>query len=392
MAAGIETRHGRTCRALTGGRCNCAPTYRAQVYDAQAGKPIREAFPTLAAARQWRQDAQVALRAGRITADRGPTLDQAAEEWLDQLRAGHIRNRSGDLYKPSAIRGYEHVLRTRVLPQLGRHRLQTLTTRDVQGFVDRLVKADVAPATIDSTLTPLKALYRRATARGDVPTNPTRGIEKPAVRSKLKRVASPAEAAILLDALDPADRPLWATALYAGLRRGELVALRWEDVNLAVGVIHVQRGWDNVEGEIAPKSRQGRRDVPIPAALRDHLVLHRMNNTGDGRVFNTLGHVRGQTERAGIRWAEHGLDPLTLHQCRHTYASLMIAAGVNAKALSTFMGHANIAITLDLYGHLMPGSETEAADLLDLYLARASGTQTGATIPRTIPHPAPTAA
>jgi len=65
------------------------------------------------------------------------------------------------------------------------------------------------------------------------------------------------------------------------------------------------------------------------------------------------------------------VDPLTLHAARHTYASLMIAAGVNAKALSTFMGHANIAITLDLCGHLMPGSEAEAGSLLDSYLARS---------------------
>jgi integrase len=63
------------------------------------------------------------------------------------------------------------------------------------------------------------------------------------------------------------------------------------------------------------------------------------------------------------------LEQITPHACRHTFASLMIAAGVNAKALSTFMGHANISITLDRYGHLMPGSEAEAAGLLDAYLA-----------------------
>ena len=65
------------------------------------------------------------------------------------------------------------------------------------------------------------------------------------------------------------------------------------------------------------------------------------------------------------------LESIGLHECRHTFASLMIAAGVNAKALSTYMGHTNIAITLDRYGHLMPGNEDEAAGLLDAYLARA---------------------
>ena len=69
---------------------------------------------------------------------------------------------------------------------------------------------------------------------------------------------------------------------------------------------------------------------------------------------------------------EAKLRPITLHECRHTFASLMIAAEVNAKALSTYMGHANIGITLDRYGHLMPGNEGEDADLLDSYLERAN--------------------
>jgi integrase len=67
------------------------------------------------------------------------------------------------------------------------------------------------------------------------------------------------------------------------------------------------------------------------------------------------------------------VEPPTLHECRHGYAALMIAAGVNVKALSTFMGHANIRITLDQYGHLLPGAEDEAADLLDAFLARQVG-------------------
>ena len=75
------------------------------------------------------------------------------------------------------------------------------------------------------------------------------------------------------------------------------------------------------------------------------------------------------------------LEPPTLHECRHGYASLMIAAGVNVKALSTFMGHANIRITLDQYGHLLPGAEDEAAGLLDAFLARQVGASDRSTPP-----------
>jgi integrase len=72
--------------------------------------------------------------------------------------------------------------------------------------------------------------------------------------------------------------------------------------------------------------------------------------------------------RANIAWKKAGLCAITPDECRHTYASLMIAAGVNAKTLATYLGHANIAITMDRYGHLMPGNEEEAAGALDAYL------------------------
>jgi integrase len=86
-----------------------------------------------------------------------------------------------------------------------------------------------------------------------------------------------------------------------------------------------------------------------------------------GRPFDP-GTVLSRARKA---WREQGLEPLTLHDCRHTYAAYMIAAGVNTKALSTYMGHASITITIDRYGHLLPGNEREAAGLLDLWRQEA---------------------
>jgi integrase len=163
--------------------------------------------------------------------------------------------------------------------------------------------------------------------------------------------------------------------MYAGLRRGELKALRAESIDLAAGVINVERGWDEKEGEIAVKSHAARRRVPIAGVLRDLLLEHRMSTgrSGDelafGRTPRDPFNPKLLQERADEAWAAAGLERLTLHECRHTFASLMIAAGVNAKALSTYIGHANISVTLDRYGHLMPGNEGEAAALLDAYLA-----------------------
>ena len=187
-------------------------------------------------------------------------------------------------------------------------------------------------------------------------------------------IVSPACAAALLDALPVKDRPIWATALYAGLRSGELRALRWEAVDLSGNLIEVREAWDPKEGPIEPKTRRSRRRVPVPNVLRGSLLdLREASGVASGLVFGNGNGTPFQPEKlyrdADSAWHHADIrNRLRLHQARHTYASFMIAAGVNAKALSSFMGHASITVTFDLYGHLMPGSEAEGAALLDAYL------------------------
>ena len=363
MAEGIEVRTAR----------DGTKSYRAKVWSSRDGKAIRKTFPTMAAAKAWRHDALVALERGTLRAPKQTTVAEAAEAWLDGARAGTVRNRSGDPYKPSAIRGYAKALRLRVIPAFGAVRLVDVRTVDVQDFVDAMLAEGLSASTIDTTLNPLRAIYRRAIARGELAVNPTRGLELPANRGRRDRFASPDEAQRLLDALPDGDRPIWATALYAGLRRGELMAVDWSHIDLGTGLIHVERSWDMQEGLIELKSHAGRRKVPIAVVLRDHLDEYRLRTGGEGFVFGGSRpfQPRRLSEHADEAWAEAGLERITLHECRHTFASLMIAAGVNAKALSTYMGHANISITLDRYGHLMPGNEAEAAGLLDAYLERS---------------------
>jgi len=373
-SAGIRVRHSKLCPTRSGQACRCKPTYEANVWSARESTRIYKALPTLAAAKAWRADAQVALRRGTMRAGSTVTLRDAAETWLAGVRTGAIRNRSGHAYKPSAIRGYETALVSRVLPELGAVRMSEIRRVDLQDFADRLCEG-LDASTVRNTLMPLRVIFRRALARGEVAVNPTTGLELPAVEGSRERVASPSEAEALLTALPERDRALWATAMYAGLRRGELLALRWEDVDLAAGVIHVERSWDAKEGVVTPKSKAARRSVPIGAVLREYLVEHRLRSGRHaGLVFGTSGaqpftpsNVR---KRANAAWERAGLEPIGLHECRHTFASLMIAAGVNAKALSTYMGHSSVTITYDRYGHLMPGNESEAAQLLDGYLAR----------------------
>jgi integrase len=320
--------------------------------------------------------------AGPVVPPTTLTLNEAVTAWLDGARSGVITNRSGDPYKPSAIRGYRDALDARVLPELGRRRLSEVTFLDLQDLVERLAAekrpggAKWSPSTVQGAITPLRAIFARALARGEVAVNPTTGLKLPAVRGGRDHIVSPGEAARLLAALPEGDRALWATALYAGLRRGELQALRWHDVDLTANVIHVAHGRDRCEGETLPKSRKGVRTVPVARVLREHLLRHRLRTVGDGLVFGrtpgTPFAPQAVADRADAAWRRAGLTRITLHECRHTFASLMIAAGANVKAISVYMGHANIAITLDKYGHLMPGNEDEAGALLDGYLERAA--------------------
>ena len=373
---GVTLRHASGCRSRAEESCDCRPTYQAQVYSPRDRRTIRKTFRSLADARAWRSATQTALNCGTLRAPSRTTLAEAAEEWLSAAEAGVVRTRSGDPYKPSALRAYEQALRQKLLPALGPLKLSGVTRNHVQDVVDRLVAEGQSASTVRNAVLPLRAIYRRAVARSEVHLNPTEGLTLPAVRGKRDRVARPAEARILLEALPAEDRAVWATALYAGLRRGELAALRWSDVDLERGVICVERSWDPKAGPVEPKSRSGRRRVPLAGPLRAHLAAHRLVKPSDdaallfGRSGGRAMHSDMLTRRSHAAWKRAGLEPIGLHECRHTYAAYMIAAGVNAKALSTYMGHSSITITLDRYGHLMPGSESEAAGMLGAYLER----------------------
>lgn len=377
MAEGIRKLHSAKCASRGGGRCGCQGGYEASVYSSRDGRKIRKTFPTITAAKAWRVDALAGVRRGSVRAPRPATVRDAAKELLRGMESGIVRTRSGDVYKPSAVRSYEAALRVHVLPELGPRKLADVQRRDVQRLADELLAGGRDPSTIRNALMPLRVIYRRAIEDGDIAVNPCAGLRLPANRGKRDRIVAPEQAASLLESLSDDDRALWALALYAGLRRGELMALRWRDVDLAGGVIRVERAWDEKSAVfVEPKSRAGRRKVPIPGVLRDILVERRLDASGELVVGRAQGGAPvdggAAAERAQRAWRRAGLEPITFHEARHTFASLMIAAGVNARALASYMGHASVTITYDRYGHLMPGNEDEAAALLDAYLERAN--------------------
>lgn len=352
--------------------------YRGTAYDKRAGRHLRGPWtPTLAEARAWRVDALAALQAGTRSADRGITVREAVDQFLDGIDAGAIRTRSGHAHKPSTTRGYRRELTNRVVPAFGAARLTELALPDVQRWADTLSAEALSASTVRNVVTALRALYAWALPRGLARANPTAGLRLPTGAKARERIAAPREAAALIAAARPLDQAALGLAVYSGLRLGELLALEWEQVDLDAGTLRVVRAWDHgARRFVAPKSKAGTRTVPIIARLSlllaDHRVLtdHRPGLLFPGRVAGQPISHNGLRDRLASTWRADALEPLGFHEARHTFASLMIGAGVNAKALSTYLGHANIATTFDRYGHLFPGAEHEARGLMDAYMAR----------------------
>lgn len=281
------------------------------------------------------------------------------------------------------LRGYRQSLEQHVLPALGHIRIDQLRRQDVQRFVDRLVGEGHAGGTVRKHVCPLQTVCRRAVRDDLISLNPTLDLELPPPPEPRERAASPDEAAALLEAVPEDDRALWATAFYAGLRRGELQALRWSDVDDDLRTIHVQRGWDPVAGVIDPKSKKGDRLVPVAQVLRRYLLAHkaRTGRRGEDLVFGrtatepfspTLVRRRAVRawEAANKKRKQNDLPPLVplgFHECRHTFVSLMHAAGRSLEEIGDYVGHSSAYMT-DRYRHLIEGQRQEAAAALDALL------------------------
>jgi integrase len=402
MPRGITPRHARNCsKAKGGGRCTCTPSHQAQVSDPRTRRRISKTFTgadSEQAAVAWRAEKQLEIRRGTFRPGRRVSIRVAFVELFDDMKAGIVRNRSRERYKPGTIREYERDAANHIIPAFGSAQLGDLRGADVQRLIGRLTREGKSGSTVHNILMPLRVLYRRMLSLEEVAFSPMDHLEMPVRDGKRLVIASPAEAAELIAVVPVGDRPIWATATYGGLRIGEIQAVGVEEVDLATGLIKVEWSWDKVEGRVPPKSKAGRRVVPVAGVLRQFLLDHRLAGAREagllfGRGPDVAFAADSVQDRADAAWKaendrrveaaeETGVDPvllqrLTFHDCRHTYASMMIAAmsespqGFNPKLLSTVMGHSTIAITIDRYGHLFPGDEQLAAGALDAFLERS---------------------
>lgn len=374
---GVTVRHARGCQHREG-RCACTPSYQAHVL--VRGRRLRKTFASLAAARAWRQDTLSATRRGETVASPSRrTVADAIGDFTAALADGTALKRGNRPYKPSVARLYCDDLRGRVLDRLGHVRLADLDRGDLQAFVAWLGTEGLSPSRTRGIVTAVQALLRRERRAQRLVANPAADLDLPALPEPDETVLTAEQVDALVAAAPEPDRAIWAIAGWAGLRRGEIRALRVADLDLEANLLRVSRSWDDREGAVAPKSRRGSRAVPVAPQLRALLLAHiaRTGRRGDdllcGRtrsepftpthVAKTTGKAWAQENERRAQGREEPLPIVGLHRFRHAWISAMLAAGRPVASVALWGGH-DVRVMTTAYLHAIPGRGHEDGDTI----------------------------
>ena len=277
--------------------------------------------------------------------------------------------------------GYEHNIEKRIKPVLGSIPINALKTGNIQTWVNDLSKR-LAPKTIRNTFNNLNAAMAKAVVLRMIPFNPCNGVELPKAKKYKASVYNATQVNNLLAIAAGTDFYLALALLTStGVRRGELLALKWKHIDLDRKVIHIRENRVKAGTEIlekSPKSDAGRRDISIGDDVVALLSAAKMQYFVDKERpgFRDLGYVihkeNGESYRPDAmtkKWerflAKHNLPHIRLHDLRHTHATLLIQAGISPKVVQQRLGHSDVTITLNTYTHVMPDMAQDAADKLD---------------------------
>ncbi len=356
------------------------------------GKERSRTFRTKKEAERYERSQHSAIEQGLWVDPRGGkvTLEAWASEW--ERTVVHLR--------ASTRRIYSANLRNHILPDLGYIELGKLSPSMLRAWLSGLTTKTngrgkpLAPGSVAQAYRTLNRVLAAAVDDELLGRNPLRGVRPPRVEPEPMRFLNHEEVATLASVVEPRYHTLVYLAAYTGLRAGELIALRRKHLDLLRRVITVVEQVQYVGGRhltLPPKSAAGRRSVSLPAVVADDLTEHLGHFAepgAEGLVFPAPsgGFLRLENFRKRV-WlpavAKAGLAPLRIHDLRHTCASLAIAAGADVKVLQRMLGHASAALTLDRYGHLLPGQAESVASRLDQMARAVTPTATAPAIPIT---------
>jgi integrase len=340
--------------------------YVVDYYDATRRRRRETVGPNLHEARQVLAQREWERRNGKFRLRRKAiTMAEFLAKWEEDYLV--VREQLGRL-KGSTLVGYRVNLRRHILPFFGPLRIDEIALPHVREFVKVLLAKKLAPGSVCNAVALVKEMFKHAVQWGYLDTNPAQYVERPRVEVEEMEILTPPEIRRLLDAADEPVRTLLLCAVLTGMRRGELLGLKWEDVDLEGSRIHVRRSlW---RGKlITPKSRRSRRAIDMAPTLKAALArlpsrfkAELVFASPDGQPIDPDNFMKRDWARA-LRRAN--LRRIRFHDLRHTYASLLIAQGAHPKYIQAQLGHASIQTTLDRYGHLMPQIHEAEARKLD---------------------------
>jgi integrase len=351
----------------------------------------RRGFKTKAAAQAALDELRVAARRGGYVPRSNQTLGEFLDEWLRSVRPA---------LEVSTLESYERNLRLHVRPQLGDTRLQKLDAGSLNGlYADLLAdgrvdgRGGLSPRSVRYIHNTLHGAFAAAVKWGRLERNPADLADPPSKRLAERRVMKPWTADELTQFLDSeaGDRYyyVWVFLATTGCRRGEALGLRWQDVDLARSRVSIRQTINVIKGTIhrSPRTKTDRpRVIRLDRGTVDALRAWKRRQAeerlaaradyhdedlvfclADGRPYNpnTFSWIFDDRVR------RHGLPRIRLHDLRHTWATLALAEGVHPRVVQERLGHSSVGVTLDIYSHVTPGLESDAADrIASLFLRR----------------------
>lgn len=330
------------------------------------GRTEREVLDKLADLRRRQEKGQNLAAAPRTFGD-----------WLDEWMS--MKERDGT--RPSTLQGYRKLIENHVRPVLGRVALDKLTPLMIRRLLAQKTDAGLSATTVRHVHGLIRNALGDAEREELVHRNAAKSVRPPSVQQVERRALTVDEAKRLLEVLAGHQlEALFVCALTVGLRRGELLGLRWSDIDFDAGVLTVRQTVQRADGRlqfVAPKTHRSRRTVPVPAQT---LALFRSHRR----------HQAAARLAAGERWHDHGLvfpsrvgtfmDPdnidrtwhkiraaaglgwLRLHDLRHACATFLLVSGASPRTVMKVLGHSQIGLTMNTYAHVLPEIERAAVD------------------------------
>lgn len=321
---------------------------------------------------------------GRPLPDARVTVEQFIETWLIGVAPS---------LRPGSVRRYKQVLQDHVGPELGKKRLARLAPEDLQVLYAAKLAEGLSPATVRMMHFVFHRALKDAERWGRCARNVADLVDPPRLPRKEAQALTPAQASgVLAAAAGEPLEALFVLAIKTGLRRGELLGLRWRDVDLERGIVRVTgtlqpSGKGMPPAIMEPKSASSARAVVVSPSIVESLRDHRKRQSArrllagsEWRdfdfVFTTaLGSPVGPMT-VGRTWARLlaavGAESMPSHATRHTAATLMLSAGVSPRVASERLGHSTVAMTLDRYSHVTSGLRNEAAIAVEDTLRQAA--------------------